>query len=302
MISCSKYNLGMHLLASALVVLVVAASGLAQPGGPSIGLGRGAPDGSGLVSMSLLSDFSSVAPGQELTLAVRYQIEDAWHLYWRNPGETGLPPAVKFDAPDWLTIGEAMWPAPVRHEMPGPLVDFIYEKEVVLLFPATVAADAPVGGVATIKATSDWLVCRRECLFGEGDGSLSIGVVASAPERSGAAGTIAAWRGKVPGKLDEMRDPPVQGMWRGGTLVLEAPGADEIVFFPYRADDDGDAMPRDILKEGASASDRLEVSYDMARLREAARVRGVVTIRRGEERASWEFELATERAKDHLPG
>lgn len=291
----------MHLLALALVVVGLGAGADAQPGGAEFGPERGAPDGSGLVRMSVMSDFSSVTPGQEMTLAVRYRIEDEWHLYWRNPGETGLPPAVTFEAPSWLTVGEAIWAAPTRHEIPGPIVDFIYEKDVVLLFPARVSDDAPAGTRATIKAKSDWLVCKRECLFGAGEGSVTIGVVESAPARSPAAATIQTWREKAPRRLDEARDPGVQVSWRGATLVIEAPGAERVTFFPYPVDEDTDAMPRDILREGETDSDRLEVSYDNQRLQGAERVRGVVTIILGEDESSWEFELATERAADHTP-
>lgn len=297
----SKYNAVMHLPIFLLAVFGVAASASAQNPWPSIGPGAGAPDGSRLVAMSLMSDHTSVQPGQSLMLAVRYQIEDDWHLYWRNPGETGLPPAVKFEAPAWLTIGQAMWPAPLRHEMPGPLVDFIYEKEVVLLFPAEVAADAPLGDQADIKATSDWLVCRRECLLGEGGASVTLTVVDSIPQRSPASSTIQQWRDKLPRKLDEMRDPPVQAFWRAGTLVIEAPGAQEIVFFPYQLEKDDDAMPRDILKDGLADADRLEVSYDSARLRKAVSVRGVVTIKRGKNTSSWELELEVEQAEHNPP-
>lgn len=288
-----KYNGAMHLLHAILIAVGLVGTALARQPDNGFHPSGGAPDGSRLVSMDVILDHSAVAPGQEAMLAVRYRIETDWHLYWRNPGETGLAPGVKFEAPEWLSIGEPMWAAPERHEMPGPLVDFIYEKELLLLFPVTVSADAPVGSEGTVKATSDWLVCRRECLFGGGEATRSV-TVASSATRSVAAGVIEAWRARVPRRLDEVRDPPVQVDWKGSALVIEAPGADRITFFPFQTDDD-EAMPLDLVRQGIAEGDRLEAAYNEERLRDAPRVRGVVTIERGDETSSWEFELATRR-------
>lgn len=246
-------------------------------------------EGSRLVAFDLAAEHNMVAPGQTTWIAARFRIEKDWHLYWRNPGETGLPPRVIFETPEWLTIGEPKWPAPVWHESPGPILDFIHEGEFVLLFPVEVSPNAPLGEVAPINARADWLVCRRECLFGEGEGGLSV-TVAAGPSRSADADRFSAWREALPVRLEEVRDPPVQIDWDGPNLVIDAPGAESITFFPYGVED-GDPLPADILRQGKADAPRLSVAYDEVEVRGVPHIRGVVSITRSKRTSSWEFDL-----------
>lgn len=284
-----KYNIDMRLATSIFLLALLMASALYAAPPASLISDPTPADGSRLVAFDLIAEHSVVAPGQTAWIAARFRIEKDWHLYWRNPGETGLPPRVIFEAPEWVTIGEPKWPAPVRHESPGPLLDFIHEGEFVLLFPVEVASDAPDGVVAQISAKADWLVCRRECLFGEGENNLSL-TAAGAPSRSADADRFDAWREALPVRLDEVRDPPVEIDWEGPTLVIDAPGADSITLFPYGTDDH-DPMPTDILRQGTAEAARLTVAYNEGEVRGAPHIRGVVTITRSKRTTSWEFDL-----------
>ena len=59
-------------------------------------------------------DRSAIPPGGGATIGVRFVIEDGWHLYWRNNGDSGLPIGVTFEAPEGVRIGPIQWPAPER--------------------------------------------------------------------------------------------------------------------------------------------------------------------------------------------
>ena len=39
-------------------------------------------------TLELISEFDTVAPGQEFYLGVRVTLEEGWHIYWMNPGDT----------------------------------------------------------------------------------------------------------------------------------------------------------------------------------------------------------------------
>jgi len=41
------------------------------------------------VKARLLSEVTSVAPGQTFNVALELDIRDGWHTYWRNPGDSG---------------------------------------------------------------------------------------------------------------------------------------------------------------------------------------------------------------------
>src|SRR5262245_21594222 len=73
-----------------------------------------------------------VAPRQgELRLGLHFTLAPGWHVYWKNSGDAGFPPVVVFRPAPGLGGTELLWPAPERFELPGDLVAFGYQNEVV---------------------------------------------------------------------------------------------------------------------------------------------------------------------------
>ena len=48
-------------------------------------------NGKELVKATLIADVSSIQPGQKFRLGVLYRIEPGWHIYWKYPGDSGIP-------------------------------------------------------------------------------------------------------------------------------------------------------------------------------------------------------------------
>ncbi|NDB96500.1 MAG: thiol:disulfide interchange protein, partial [Verrucomicrobia bacterium] len=46
------------------------------------------------VTVDLLAEPKSVEPGKPMTLGLRFRPVPGWHIYWENPGDSGLPPSV----------------------------------------------------------------------------------------------------------------------------------------------------------------------------------------------------------------
>jgi DsbC/DsbD-like thiol-disulfide interchange protein len=44
-------------------------------------------------------------------IGLLFELAPGWHLYWRNPGETGVAPEIALEAPGY-TVGPLAWPAP----------------------------------------------------------------------------------------------------------------------------------------------------------------------------------------------
>ena len=51
------------------------------------------------VKVELLSDVTQVAPGASSWVALHFTIAPGWHLYWRNPGDSGAPISWTFALP-----------------------------------------------------------------------------------------------------------------------------------------------------------------------------------------------------------
>jgi thiol:disulfide interchange protein/DsbC/DsbD-like thiol-disulfide interchange protein len=108
-----------------------------------------------------------VAGGFPTKAGLYFKLEPGWHIYWKNPGDAGLPPNLKWTMPAGITAGPMQFPAPKRLPL-GPLMDFGYEDEV--LFPFSVLADKSAKpGNVVLFGKVDWLVCRESCIPGKAE-------------------------------------------------------------------------------------------------------------------------------------
>ena len=87
----------------------------------------------GHVQAELFADVSAIQPGKPFWLGVHITIDPGWHVYWKNPGDAGLPTSATLSLPDGFTAGPLEFPTPSRFEQPGDIVVFGYENSVMLL-------------------------------------------------------------------------------------------------------------------------------------------------------------------------
>jgi thiol:disulfide interchange protein len=117
--------------------------------------------------VQLVVPSSTLSPGNSAEAGLYFKLEPGWHVYWKNAGDSGEPPRMKWTLPDGITAGPLQFPAPKRLPL-GPLMDFGYEDEV--LFPFLVKVGTNAKSVpATLHAKVDWLVCREVCIPGKAE-------------------------------------------------------------------------------------------------------------------------------------
>lgn len=130
-------------------------------------------------TVSLVSEYAAVTPGQELRIGLRQRLAPHWHTYWKNPGDAGSPPSIAFKAPHDAIVGEIAWPGPDRFII-GPVASYGYENEIVFPMDVKVPQDARPGSELVLEANADWVVCEKECIPEEGVFRLALPVEASA--------------------------------------------------------------------------------------------------------------------------
>lgn len=109
---------------------------------------------------------SFVAPKQfgpeKTTIGLRYSMDSKWHVYWKNPGDSGTTPKFEFVSKE-AKVGPVLWPVPKRISF-GDLVNFGYEGSVVLPFEIT---PEPNQTNLNLEVALEWLVCDEgECIPG----------------------------------------------------------------------------------------------------------------------------------------
>ncbi len=131
----------------------------------------------------------------QATLALVFRPEEGWHVYWRNPGDSGLPPKVSLVGTSSLHLGELRFPIPERIPV-GPLMNYGYEGEAAFLLPVTFPPAAT--GEATIRL--DWLVCAEVCVPESGTVTLALAAL-DQPAPTALAGAFRSWRSRLPHHL-----------------------------------------------------------------------------------------------------
>ena len=149
-----------------------------------------APVDTGHLTIELVAQDASVAPGTTAYVALRQDIDKDWHTYWRNPGDSGEAPKLTWTLPAGWTAGEFVWATP--RTLPfGPLTNYGYSGEVILPVPITVPANAKPGPV-TLEAVVDVLVCEKICIPESGKVSITLTVADGAPKPDSRWGTAVA--------------------------------------------------------------------------------------------------------------
>jgi thiol:disulfide interchange protein/DsbC/DsbD-like thiol-disulfide interchange protein len=119
------------------------------------------------VEAELVSEKAAWQAGKPITLGLKLRMEPQWHTYWKNPGDSGLPTKIEWVLPAGWKAGPIQWPYP--HPLPvGPLMNYGYEDEVVLLTQLTPPANASPASVP-VKARAEWLVCKDICIPEKGE-------------------------------------------------------------------------------------------------------------------------------------
>src|SRR5688572_28387902 len=205
------------------------------------------------VEARLVTERASAQPGKPITVGLQLRMAPHWHTYWKNPGDSGLPTRIDWVLPEGWKAGAIQWPYPKPLPV-GPLVNYGYEDEVVLLVELRPPANAT--RTANIKARAEWLVCKDVCIPEKGELDLALPVSAKEgpPDPSG----------QVAIERSRNNLPVVPAGWkftsavRGNTLTIhlappqgkKAPA--KALFFPDRENLIENAAPQKLTREGGA--------------------------------------------------
>jgi DsbC/DsbD-like thiol-disulfide interchange protein len=154
----------------------------------------------GPAQVETMADVSSVAAGQPFTVGFKFTIEPGWHIYWKNPGDSGLPTEVKLKLPEGFTASELMFPVPTRLALPGDILNYAYENQVMLMMKITPPKDLAAGSSVKISGKVTWLVCKDDCTPGSANVELELRVADTAAAAN--ADLFKQWTSRLPLKQD----------------------------------------------------------------------------------------------------
>lgn len=132
------------------------------------------------VKVRMIADRDALVPGGKIRLGIVYDLEPHWHIYYKEPGEAGMPTSIEWNLPAGFKAGELIWQKPARFSDAG-IVTYGYQGRMVL------AADVNIpdkslkpGEKVEIRALTKWLSCKDICIPGQAEASITLPVSASA--------------------------------------------------------------------------------------------------------------------------
>lgn len=131
------------------------------------------PVDTGKVTASLVSSHNAVPPGGKFHVALRTVLDDHWHTYWKNPGDSGEPVFIDWTIPEGMSKGDIAWPLP-QTLATGPIINYGFEGTPIFPVEFTVPDTAELGSVIIVDADFYYLVCKDVCIPEQGKASLPV--------------------------------------------------------------------------------------------------------------------------------
>lgn len=212
------FRLGACLLACATIALL--ASGVRAQSTPEIH-----------ARLQLVSEAATIPANGPVWVGVLFRLDEGWHIYWKNPGDSGEPPKIEWQLPAGWTAGAIRWPRPIVLGR-GSIRDYGYEGQVLLM--TALDPKRPVAAPVEIGAAVKYLVCREICIPEKANLTLSLpGSNSSNTAVSPWSGLFKETRAQLPKRLPP--DWKVSATDGGGNFILTFAGAanaKEMKFFP----------------------------------------------------------------------
>ncbi len=229
--------------------------------------------------IELLADQDSVSPGSTFSVGLKFSLDPGWHIYWKNPGDSGLPPRFTWQNDPAVTIDGPLWPYPERIST-GPLTNYGLGNTLIP-FQGKVSSKIDSSTI-DLRVSLEWLACKDECLPGEGTVEISLPVTKMNGAPSVYAKEFEAAFNRVPTPLqrvsiaiEEQQDKIVLALIPLDQRFLPS----SVSFFPEDPKIISNSAPQISSRDGDTL--RLSLQRDPRRREPISRVRGVLYSEQG---------------------
>jgi thiol:disulfide interchange protein len=123
------------------------------------------------VSVHLIADTSAIEPGKPFRIGADFSLAPGWHIYYQNPGDTGMPTNVEIKVPAGYQVLKVEWQKPKKFEENG-FTTYGYADETVIAITVLPPPDLRPGESVQFTAEISWLACKDSCIPGNTTGSI----------------------------------------------------------------------------------------------------------------------------------
>lgn len=142
-----------------------------------------------------------VSAGEIFEVAVVFTMMEGWHIYWKNPGDAGIPTSFEWRLPLGYELLKHNEPVPRRHVEEG-ITTFIHEDQAIYLFQ--IKAPETVQDTSHFQLFVDWLECKSICQAGAASLQFSL------PQEA----DLAMWERLRASAITRFPEEPSHGIWK----------------------------------------------------------------------------------------
>lgn len=208
-------------------------------------------------------------------MGVLFHLDQGWHVYWQNPGDSGTPPKIEWHLPAGYRAGAIQWPTPVRLGS-GSVIDYGYENQVLLMAPVT-RESGTATGADVISADVKYVVCSEICIPGKAHLTMSTNTAGRAQWHALFQETLARLPKPAPTSWSISATEGTDHF----TLWVQGPrGINGATFFPAEANQIENSAPQSVA--GSHQGFRLTLKKSDQLVKPIAWLRGLIVLGPGQ--------------------
>lgn len=114
-----------------------------------------------MVEVNYISSINNINSKKDFHIGLKFNLQPDWKIYWRQPGDSGMPPEINYSKSKNLNKFELEWPYPVKEYESLDLLTNVYKNEVILPIKISIQE---VGKALELNTELNFQVCKDICI------------------------------------------------------------------------------------------------------------------------------------------
>ena len=113
-----------------------------------------------MVDVGFVSTVSKI-DNNDFLIGLEFNLEPGWKIYWRQPGDSGLPPKLDFSLSKNLSSFEMKWPYPIKELEAANILTNVYKDNIIIPIKISVFDKSKT---LYLDAALSFQVCKDICI------------------------------------------------------------------------------------------------------------------------------------------
>lgn len=215
--------------------------------------------------VELTSEQSAIVPGETFWIGIQMDVQEGWYVYYRNPGDSGMPMTLNWTHEQDFNISDIKWPYPKWKDAPGGLTSYAYQDSMLYMMEATAPENLDPGDQITLQVEADWLICEKVCIPEYADLQLTLDVAEQPQYNEKLLPLFSEMREKLPADLDYWKaSADIEGdttvVLKLTTDAFEIPDYSNVIYFANEKGEIENGADQPYSVEGDTLTMRLQKS------------------------------------------